>query len=74
LSAPPSQPFLFERTVAHNFPGRSEGYAHPEIRRRGEGEIHRADVLFSLITTMEISFLLGELHTPGMGLISKLPT
>ncbi|HKU73665.1 MAG TPA: hypothetical protein VJR02_07085 [Pyrinomonadaceae bacterium] len=23
-------------TVAHNFPGRSVGYAHPELRRRGD--------------------------------------
>ncbi|HKU73271.1 MAG TPA: hypothetical protein VJR02_05090, partial [Pyrinomonadaceae bacterium] len=45
--APHSQPFLFEQIVAHNFPGRSEGYAHPELRRRGEeGEIHRVDAFF----------------------------
>jgi len=27
---------VFAHTVAHNFPGRSVGYAHPELRRRGD--------------------------------------
>ena len=28
--------FILAHTVAHHFPGRSVGYAHPELRRRGD--------------------------------------
>ena len=66
LSAPPLSTFFFAHTIVRTiFPGRSEGYAHPEItsaRRRGDPPRRR---FISSAENIRTSVMMGELHTPG---------